>query len=407
MKKNTLLSFVAFLAINILVAQVPSITVTAHPTEIDENAVAVSGTVMNYSVEVRNWPTASSIFFRIKTGTDPDGTNDYKNGSPDPFRITSATTTNADGNANYTNVSAVTLGEMVTFDGQTKQGYNVDLTWTPSAWTAAAASPASGDDLIFGGAGFFNNAFAGDKVVVLGAAPMTFTPSSTILDAVAYNFGGVPTIQDNTTLLPITYTSADPIAVGGIKVTVQSDTQPFSTVTVGTYGNDVILAAGTDMTANIPISNVPAIYTVENVDGGILLANVIDADSAVNQLLERNPNGQAGATNAFYRLIGVVGDDPNFTATLPQDFRGIKVNPVLSTNDFNFDFVNVSLHPNPTKGIINITGLNNIEKITIHNMLGQLVKIVENTNTLNISDLETGMYFLETNNGLKRKVLKN
>ncbi|WP_196889498.1 fibronectin type III domain-containing protein [Aureivirga sp. CE67] len=58
----------------------------------------------------------------------------------------------------------------------------------------------------------------------------------------------------------------------------------------------------------------------------------------------------------------------------------------------------IKLYPNPTKGVINISSQNVISSVTITNLLGQTVveKEVNNTmNTLDISNLPTGSYFVK------------
>ncbi len=72
---------------------------------------------------------------------------------------------------------------------------------------------------------------------------------------------------------------------------------------------------------------------------------------------------------------------------------------------------NFSVYPNPSNGIINIALQNNLqlEKVSIYNQLGQLVKTA-NTNAINTTELKTGTYYLEviTNTGkATKKVVVN
>ncbi|NJB81860.1 T9SS type A sorting domain-containing protein [Wenyingzhuangia aestuarii] len=70
-------------------------------------------------------------------------------------------------------------------------------------------------------------------------------------------------------------------------------------------------------------------------------------------------------------------------------------------------FKNVGVYPNPTTGIINISDISNIPgDISISNVLGQVVKTVKAANTITISDLPQGIYFLQTGNQLIKKVIK-
>jgi len=67
---------------------------------------------------------------------------------------------------------------------------------------------------------------------------------------------------------------------------------------------------------------------------------------------------------------------------------------------------NFLVYPNPSSGIINITLENNLqlEKVSVYNQLGQLVKTAE-TNTINTLELTQGTYYVEvvTNQGKATK----
>jgi Leucine-rich repeat (LRR) protein len=71
----------------------------------------------------------------------------------------------------------------------------------------------------------------------------------------------------------------------------------------------------------------------------------------------------------------------------------------------------VSLYPNPTSGMINIIVSNNqpMDKITVSNVLGQNIMTFEKTETLDLSSLTKGTYFVtvETQSGKEtRKIIK-
>jgi len=66
----------------------------------------------------------------------------------------------------------------------------------------------------------------------------------------------------------------------------------------------------------------------------------------------------------------------------------------------------VSIFPNPTKDIVNIEGLNNESKISIYNTVGQLVYQVKTNNSINISHLKSGLYFLKIENNKTFRFIK-
>lgn len=84
----------------------------------------------------------------------------------------------------------------------------------------------------------------------------------------------------------------------------------------------------------------------------------------------------------------------------------------LSNNEFALP-KGVAMYPNPTKGILNLTGLDKIGKnnsFKLINMLGQQVKTFESNKInekLDVSSLSKGMYFLSINNTYMVKFVKN
>ncbi|TDI69057.1 MAG: T9SS type A sorting domain-containing protein [Bacteroidetes bacterium] len=82
---------------------------------------------------------------------------------------------------------------------------------------------------------------------------------------------------------------------------------------------------------------------------------------------------------------------------------------ILSVNDnFLLDF---SVYPNPTKGILNIQSKTSISQIEIYTLLGQLVLSNSNKNTIDISSVSQGLYFIKVkdeneNIGTKKVVKK-
>lgn len=84
----------------------------------------------------------------------------------------------------------------------------------------------------------------------------------------------------------------------------------------------------------------------------------------------------------------------------------------LSTTLFSLP-KGVTMHPNPANSILNITGLNTINTtntLKIINMLGQTLTTVNSTKineTITVSNLSKGMYFIQINNSYLVKFIKN
>lgn len=76
----------------------------------------------------------------------------------------------------------------------------------------------------------------------------------------------------------------------------------------------------------------------------------------------------------------------------------------LSVDEFEVHQDNVTIYPNPASSIITIAAKETIEKIEIYNLFGQKIKEVNNVNSVDISNLKSGMYLMKLNgkSGMKR-----
>ena len=93
------------------------------------------------------------------------------------------------------------------------------------------------------------------------------------------------------------------------------------------------------------------------------------------------------------------------TATLQVFNFSSDIRNVLGVNDYTFNN-RIKVYPNPTNGILNISNTNNIKEIVIYNITGVKVKTFKATQTLDISELSTGLYFLKTDTGIVEKIVK-
>jgi len=65
-----------------------------------------------------------------------------------------------------------------------------------------------------------------------------------------------------------------------------------------------------------------------------------------------------------------------------------------ATSSFDLETQKINIYPNPTSGVLKITGLVNQSKITLINSAGQQIKLYQNVETIDISDLPNGIYLL-------------
>ncbi|APZ45490.1 hypothetical protein BW723_03890 [Polaribacter reichenbachii] len=243
---------------------------------------------------------------------------------------------------------------------------------------------------------------------------LVIVASSTInyaQDALAFTVKDEVYNASNALDVSITYTSDVEIAAGAVEVTLW-------TVSGGVWSqqwrdsdfNKDPLPAGTDLTSTITIESLPA--AIVNGDGNLMTNE---------ELLAADPNpAPTGFTTYYYELRFTVRNqtwadlswitepavDVNFTPTIPAA-SFIHVDP-STTASIDEEFLkDVKLFPNPTTGKINISGLETATAFSVYNAIGQEVKRFKNVNsTIDISELNSGIYILKSNNGLLRKIVK-
>ena len=120
-----------------------------------------------------------------------------------------------------------------------------------------------------------------------------------------------------------------------------------------------------------------------------------------------DPDG-GGVTSVFVSDIDRDGD-PDVLASCIEDritwYENVDISFIEQTSQEKF-----SVYPVPTTGVLNIQSINPVGQIKIYNKLGQLVAGNINKNTINISGLSQGVYFIEITdnegNTAIKKVLK-
>jgi len=66
----------------------------------------------------------------------------------------------------------------------------------------------------------------------------------------------------------------------------------------------------------------------------------------------------------------------------------------LSVNEFDLN-TSISLYPNPTKGILNVSSTTHIDSILVYNTLGELVAKTSNTKHIDLTKLHSGIYLIK------------
>lgn len=119
------------------------------------------------------------------------------------------------------------------------------------------------------------------------------------------------------------------------------------------------------------------IYTTCRLGGAYGKGSIIEHDLTVNSFTVKH---------SFNTADGIKPERNGLTV-VDHSTLGVGVNDVALVNA-------VSIHPNPTSNSFTI-GMDNLESIEIFNLLGQIMQTAENTNTVNIENLETGTYLVK------------
>lgn len=135
---------------------------------------------------------------------------------------------------------------------------------------------------------------------------------------------------------------------------------------------------------------------VNNIDGSITSQN---DDPHLNRLL--------------FRALKYAPNYPAFTGRDLTPQAPIELNPNLtpcenlSINDFSIS--GLKIYPNPASNYLNITANNTIDKVEFYSILGQKVHKTDHTNSIDISNFDSGVYFIKIYSGNRRiskKIIK-
>ena len=130
-----------------------------------------------------------------------------------------------------------------------------------------------------------------------------------------------------------------------------------------------------------------------------------------------NPSNKNDNTWPFYEdqfillnlaMGGISGSiDTNFTqASMIVDYVKVYQAAPLSVTDLNLDST-LSVYPNPTTDTIHITAKVALSSLALYDVYGKLIlKKENNTNSLDVSRLNSGVYFLEVSSNSEKVVKK-
>lgn len=128
----------------------------------------------------------------------------------------------------------------------------------------------------------------------------------------------------------------------------------------------------------------------------IVLAHPFDG----YKFVEWKANGEQVSTEAEYTFIVPDGKAVLLLEAIFDETIGLDDNYAAQ----------IKTYPNPVKDVLNVSGIEKLSEIAIYNIQGQLVlQTKENTNTIDVSSLSKGIYFVQINvEGMliNRKIVK-
>lgn len=114
------------------------------------------------------------------------------------------------------------------------------------------------------------------------------------------------------------------------------------------------------------------------------------------EVVEQGFTGSVGALTFRAEKYGV--DYPAFigrdmTPGNPLELNFNITDCLNALNDNQFEISSISIAPNPARDILNINSTTAIDKVELYNVTGNKVSEYFNTNSINVSNLEQGVYF--------------
>ena len=97
----------------------------------------------------------------------------------------------------------------------------------------------------------------------------------------------------------------------------------------------------------------------------------------------------------------------NVVATTSSGLSGVTSFDFATLSTSSEELIHVSVYPNPTTDKIHITGVTDITAVEVSNINGQLVaKPILNLETIDMSNLQTGVYFVKVQTKDAQKIIK-
>ncbi|MCL3781583.1 T9SS type A sorting domain-containing protein [Prolixibacteraceae bacterium JC049] len=270
-----------------------------------------------------------------------------------------------------------------------------------------SADPASGTDMAadFNVTLTFSEEVKGTDGITVEGATATVTGSGTTYTVAVTGAADAATV---TITVPATVTD---MAGNAVEETVYTYTVGDNTAPTMTANTPV---SGTTLTDNHPVFTMTFSEDVVLGTGAIKIVKVgetdatLELDPAAAEVVAEVTGTQVTVT---YDLASGLDKNTEYYVLVPEgfvkdaannNFAGVTDNTAwtFTTGAFKTgvepgENVKVAIYPNPFKSEINISNTDNLERVVISNIAGQVVKQVVNpTSRIETSNLRTGVYFI-------------
>lgn len=129
-------------------------------------------------------------------------------------------------------------------------------------------------------------------------------------------------------------------------------------------------------------------------------ANCTNADAGYGQWVVNDGSGDAMTDDKIYSFTPTAGTEYNVTGVMDYSYDEFKIlyrgasDIEVSTSVSTIENNTVKVFPNPTSDYVNINTNKSVANVTFFNIVGEEVKTVNNSNRIDITDLNQGIYII-------------
>jgi len=197
-------------------------------------------------------------------------------------------------------------------------------------------------------------------------------------------------------------TAVAPVTTGGTSsVTIVFPTDGVSGTRTLTHTSESVSTYNSAGIIRAPEASSSNDFYVFNSTGGASYIGVLNANVEVLWMTFTPSDGNSQArlfennsdpSSTDAGMMGINAQSEFFTITTAG------ANDEFSQNVLNIEIAELtelSIYPNPASTVVNIASNNSIDSVEIYDILGKQIKELKNTNQIDVSDLNSGIYLFK------------